>query len=38
MSIVLLSAVLNLLYLNREGYANTYYAATVKSMLLSGCP
>jgi len=34
-AIVLLSTVLSFLHLDQEGYANTYYAATVKSMLLS---
>jgi len=33
--IVLLSAVLNFMNLNIEGYANTYYAAGVKSMTMS---
>src|SRR5947209_16753395 len=33
--IALLSALLNLVQLDREGYANTYYAAAVKSMLTS---
>lgn len=34
-AILLLAAFLNLYRLDREGYANTYYAATVKSMLTS---
>jgi 4-amino-4-deoxy-L-arabinose transferase-like glycosyltransferase len=33
--VVLLSAVLNIIHLDGEGYANTYYAAAVKSMLLN---
>ncbi len=33
--IVAISAVFNLIGLGNEGYANEYYAATVKSMLLS---
>jgi 4-amino-4-deoxy-L-arabinose transferase-like glycosyltransferase len=33
--ILLLSAVLDFFRLNQEGYANTYYAAAVKSMLAS---
>src|SRR5690242_2466293 len=32
-AILLLSAALNLIGLSREGYANEYYAATVRSML-----
>ena len=32
---LILSALLNLLWLPSEGYANTYYAATVKNMLTS---
>ncbi|MFN8541176.1 MAG: glycosyltransferase family 39 protein [Thermomicrobiales bacterium] len=32
-AVLLLSAALNLIGLNKEGYANTYYAAAVKSML-----
>jgi 4-amino-4-deoxy-L-arabinose transferase-like glycosyltransferase len=32
-TVLLLSAALNLIGLNQEGYANTYYAAAVKSML-----
>ena len=31
--VVSLSAILNIFHLEGEGYANTYYAATVKSML-----
>ncbi len=31
--ILLLAAGLNFFWLTREGYSNTYYAATVKSML-----
>ncbi|MCL6560451.1 MAG: glycosyltransferase family 39 protein, partial [Firmicutes bacterium] len=34
-TILLASAFLNLYGLNREGYGNTYYAAAVKSMLMS---
>ncbi|MFN8594404.1 MAG: glycosyltransferase family 39 protein [Thermomicrobiales bacterium] len=34
-AILLLAAFLNLFRLDREGYGNTYYAATVKSMLTS---
>jgi 4-amino-4-deoxy-L-arabinose transferase-like glycosyltransferase len=34
-AVVLLSAVLNVIHLDGEGYANTYYAAAVKSMLLN---
>src|SRR5579872_2284558 len=34
-AILLLAALLNLVGLSREGYDNTYYAAAVKSMLLS---
>ncbi len=33
--ILVLSAFLNLAWLPSEGYANTYYAATVKNMLTS---
>jgi 4-amino-4-deoxy-L-arabinose transferase-like glycosyltransferase len=33
--ISVLAAVLNFVHLDQEGYANTYYAATVKSMLQS---
>src|SRR5579883_1799233 len=33
--VLIISACLNLLQLSREGYANTYYAAAVKSMLMS---
>ena len=33
--ILLLSAVLDVFQLNQEGYANTYYAAAIKSMLVS---
>lgn len=32
-AILLVSAALNLAYLDRQGYGNTYYAAAVKSML-----
>ncbi len=32
---LILSALLNLLWLPSEGYTNTYYAATVKNMLTS---
>lgn len=34
-AILILSAVLNFIGLNQEGYANSYYAAAVKSMLQS---
>src|ERR671921_2720754 len=34
-AVLLLSALLNMLWLPSEGYANTYYAATVKNMLTS---
>ena len=34
-AVLMLSAFLNLLWLPSEGYGNTYYAATVKSMLAS---
>ncbi len=34
-AILILSTLLNLLWLPSEGYGNTYYAATVKSMLAS---
>src|SRR5947209_11080292 len=34
-AVVLLSTVLNVIHLDSEGYANTYYAAAVKSMLMS---
>src|SRR5437763_15990298 len=34
-AILILSAVLNFYDLNREGYSNSYYAAAVKSMMLS---
>ena len=34
-AVLILSALLNLLWLPSEGYANTYYAATVKNMLTS---
>ena len=34
-AVLALSAALNIVWLTREGYANTYYAATVKSMLTS---
>ncbi|HEX2186415.1 MAG TPA: glycosyltransferase family 39 protein, partial [Chloroflexota bacterium] len=34
-AVLLLSALLNLFWLPGEGYANTYYAATVKNMLAS---
>ena len=35
LSMVLLSALLNIVWLDREAYGNTYYAAAVKSMLTS---
>lgn len=35
LAILVLSALLNLLWLPSEGYANTYYAPTVKNMLTS---
>ena len=35
LAILALSAALNLVGLDREGYGNTYYAAAVKSMLTS---
>src|SRR5579864_7880510 len=34
-AVVALSAILNVYQLNQEGYANTYYAAAVKSMLIN---
>jgi 4-amino-4-deoxy-L-arabinose transferase-like glycosyltransferase len=34
-AVLILSTLLNLLWLPSEGYANTYYAATVKNMLTS---
>jgi 4-amino-4-deoxy-L-arabinose transferase-like glycosyltransferase len=34
-AVVVLSAILNVIHLDGEGYANTYYAAAVKSMLMS---
>jgi hypothetical protein len=34
-AVVLLAAVLNIIHLDGEGYANTYYAAAVRSMVLS---
>src|ERR687889_2718188 len=34
-TVLILSTLLNLLWLPSEGYANTYYAATVKNMLTS---
>ena len=34
-AILALSAVLNMLWLNRQGYTNTYYAAAVRSMMES---
>src|SRR6476469_10481932 len=34
-AVLLLAAALNLLFLSRNGYGNTYYAAAVKSMLTS---
>lgn len=34
-AVVLLSTILNVIHLDGEGYANTYYAAAVKSMLMN---
>lgn len=34
-AVIVLSTVLNVIHLDGEGYANTYYAAAVKSMLMN---